>query len=216
MAGDGGSTSARGGQRGPGEGDLAAETWGSWQGEPGGCGRRLQAEGRARTKTWWHHLESQRSCRARGQVGRDGERGRLLGRPWAQVRGLAFTLIPTGAGPSWHRRDLGGGFQSPSGPPRERQSPGGATAGVPGVMGLGGGAEDSEQSRKEELGQKKRCAPGFLFNCLVSFSPCKTKGSQNQRMPFPPTGQVVTAPQSQTRGGSCESLSPGPPACGSR
>lgn len=197
---------------------------GTWQQRPGGVGRgsRVAVGGGSRQRAEQGQRPGGTTWRVRGAAGPGGRwaeterRGRLLGRPWAQVRGLAFTLIPMGAGPSWHRRDLGGGFQSPSGPPRERRSPGGATAGVPGVMGLGGGAEDSEQSRKEELGQKKRCAPGFLFNCLVSFSPCKTKGSQNQRMPFPPTGQVVTAPQSQTRGGSCESLSPGPPACGSR
>lgn len=123
---------------------------GTWQQRPGGVGRgsRVAVGGGSRQRAEQGQRPGGTTWRVRGAAGPGGRwaeterRGRLLGRPWAQVRGLAFTLIPTGAGPFWHRRDLGGGFQSPSGPPRERQSPGGATAGVPGVMGLGGGAEE--------------------------------------------------------------------------
>lgn len=174
MAGDGGSTSARGGQRGPGEGDLAAETWGSWQGEPGGCGRRLQAEGRARTKTWWHHLESQRSCRARGQVGRDREARAAPGTPVGPGEGFGFYSDPDGGWAVLAQEGPGWGVSVSLGAPQGEAEPRRSHCGGPGSDGAGrwGGRKDV-----------------LLDSCLIVLFPfllARQRGPRTRGCPFPP------------------------------
>lgn len=181
--------------RGPGSRDL---------GELAGGAGWLWAEapGRGQSKDKDLVAPPGESEELQGQ-GAGGQRRRARAAPGAPVgpgEGFGFYSDPDGGWAVLAQEGPGWGVSVSLGAPQGEAEPRRSHCGGPGSDGAGrwGGRQ---QSRKEELGRKKRCAPGFLFNCLVSFSPCKTKGSQNQRMPFPPTGQVVTAPQSQTRGG---------------